>query len=285
MRMRISALLLALAATLVCAGAGLTDAGEVPTVTVYVDQQRYQISSAAATVGDLLKDLGIKLGDLDRTDPSPKHALTDGAVIRVSRVTCRRVIEEAKLEAKTILLPVTGRPTGFTQILHEGKDGRVRRTLEIWEKDGQVSRREVIAEKVLQPVLDRVVMRSVPKNSSRGAGGYVKPRRMRATAYDPSPRCCGPRATGRTACGTKACKGVVAVDPRVIPFGTRLYIPGYGFAVAEDKGSAIKGDRIDLCFDSYDEAVHYGCRIVDVYILPPSVRIGRFELEESRTVK
>ncbi len=65
----------------------------------------------------------------------------------------------------------------------------------------------------------------------------------------------------------KAQKGVVAVDTRFIPLGTRLYIPGYGLAVAADRGSAIKGNRIDLCFNTYAEAVRFGRRIVEVYIL------------------
>ncbi|MFS8542968.1 MAG: 3D domain-containing protein, partial [Limnochordales bacterium] len=61
--------------------------------------------------------------------------------------------------------------------------------------------------------------------------------------------------------------GVVAVDPGVIPLGTRVYIPGYGIALAADVGSAIRGHRIDLAFDTYREALHYGRRWVKVYIL------------------
>ncbi len=57
------------------------------------------------------------------------------------------------------------------------------------------------------------------------------------------------------------------VDDRVIPMGTRLYIPGYGFAVAADRGSAIKGNRIDLCFNTYAEAKRWGRRKIKVYLL------------------
>ena len=62
-------------------------------------------------------------------------------------------------------------------------------------------------------------------------------------------------------------RGVVAVDPSVIPLGTRLYIPGYGMAVAADTGGAIVGDRIDLCMESYGEAMDFGRRTIKVYIL------------------
>ena len=72
---------------------------------------------------------------------------------------------------------------------------------------------------------------------------------------------------GITATGTTAKKGVIAVDPSVIPLGTRVYIPGYGVAVAQDTGGAIKGNRIDVCYMTKNEAFSWGVRNVPVYIL------------------
>ena len=65
----------------------------------------------------------------------------------------------------------------------------------------------------------------------------------------------------------KAGPGVVAVDPRVIPLRTRLYIENYGYAIAGDVGSAIKGNRIDLGFTTVDECMRFGRRKVIVYVL------------------
>ncbi|SDL48120.1 3D (Asp-Asp-Asp) domain-containing protein [Dendrosporobacter quercicolus] len=62
-------------------------------------------------------------------------------------------------------------------------------------------------------------------------------------------------------------KGLAAVDPAVIPLGTRLYIPGYGYAIADDVGSSIKGNKIDLAFDSRDEALQFGRQIITVYLV------------------
>src|SRR5699024_2317005 len=94
---------------------------------------------------------------------------------------------------------------------------------------------------------------------------------MTATAYDLSFQSTGKRpgdkSYGITASGTKAKVGTVAVDPNVIPLGTRLYVDGYGFCVAEDTGGAIKGNRIDLFFNSTSEARNFGRRQVKVYIL------------------
>jgi len=90
---------------------------------------------------------------------------------------------------------------------------------------------------------------------------------MIATAYDPGVRSCGAYADGYTSTGLNAGYGVVAVDPTVISLGKRLYIEGYGYAVAGDVGRAIKGLKIDLGFDSYREAINFGRRKVRVYIL------------------
>lgn len=96
------------------------------------------------------------------------------------------------------------------------------------------------------------------------------PRRFRlmnmvATAYCPK-GCCG-SSYGRTATGRKAEYGVIAVDPRVIPLGTTLYIDRYGFAIAADTGRKIKGLRIDLCFPTHREASRFGRKTVKVLLL------------------
>ena len=92
-----------------------------------------------------------------------------------------------------------------------------------------------------------------------GRGNAV---RVRATAYSPHEQ--GGR---RTASGTKVRRGIIAVDPNFIPLGTRVFIPGYGHAVAEDIGGSIKGNRIDIAFDTYEEAMAFGRQDVKIYIV------------------
>lgn len=70
-----------------------------------------------------------------------------------------------------------------------------------------------------------------------------------------------------TAIGLRTKKGIVAVDPKIIPLGTKLYIPGYGEALAADTGGWIKGNRIDLVFDSLEECYRYGRRKIKVYLV------------------
>ena len=80
------------------------------------------------------------------------------------------------------------------------------------------------------------------------------------SAYDPG-------NSHHTASGTLVRKGVIAVDPSFIPLGTRVYIPGYGEAVAEDIGWGIRGNRIDVAFDTHEEALAFGRRDLELYII------------------
>lgn len=86
---------------------------------------------------------------------------------------------------------------------------------------------------------------------------------MEATAYSAKQ----PGLSNYTASGDRAVRGVVAVDPRVIPLGTWVYVEGYGKALASDTGGAIKGNRIDLCFNDVPECYQFGRRNVNVYII------------------
>ena len=99
-----------------------------------------------------------------------------------------------------------------------------------------------------------------PVANGRHTGRFLM---MVATGYSPEE----PGLSDATASGLKAQHGVVAVDPRVIPLGTRVHVEGYGYAIAGDTGSAIKGMRIDLCFDRLEECNAYGKRTVRVEIL------------------
>ena len=87
-----------------------------------------------------------------------------------------------------------------------------------------------------------------------------------ATAYDDSPESQG-KWVGQTATGRKPQVGVIAVDPKVIPLGTELFVEGYGKCVAGDTGGAIKGRRLDLFFNTKSEVYNWGRKKVKVYKL------------------
>jgi len=100
---------------------------------------------------------------------------------------------------------------------------------------------------------------------------YTKVYSMVATAYTAGPESTGKspgmRGYGITASGMRVKPGVIAVDPRVIPLGTYVYVKGYGYSIAADTGGAIKGKRIDVYMKTLSEAYRWGRRTVNVYIL------------------
>ena len=112
--------------------------------------------------------------------------------------------------------------------------------------------REAAKEKALRDKAQR------EKAAKEGKVVYVS-----ATAYSPYDPGCG----HYTASGTRLRHGVIAVDPSFIPLGTRVYIPGYGEAVAEDTGGAIVGNIIDIAFDTHEEALAFGRQDFEIYIL------------------
>lgn len=104
-------------------------------------------------------------------------------------------------------------------------------------------------------------------NSLTGAPqNYSRVLDMTATAYGPGPLDNG-KWNNATYLGGTVRKGVAAVDPSVIPMGSKLWIEGYGEAIAEDQGSAIKGNRIDLAFNTRQEALDFGIQNKKIYIL------------------
>jgi len=92
-----------------------------------------------------------------------------------------------------------------------------------------------------------------------------EPLKMIATAYSRSEE--EGTADGITASGTIVRPGVVAVDPEVIPLGTKIIIEGMGTYVAEDTGGAIKGNRLDIYYESRKEAFEFGVQSVNVFVL------------------
>jgi 3D (Asp-Asp-Asp) domain-containing protein len=158
-------------------------------------------------------------------------------------------------------------PPGRVKKVQDGEPGTVTKTLEVTRVLNRVIKRRVLKE-VRNSGQDTIILMGRGGfQQSRGAFYRRAVKRMLATAYDPSPATIGRGATGRTYTGRIARFGVVAVDPRVIPLGTLLYVEGYGFAIAADIGSAIKGNRIDLCYASKRKADAYGSKYVRVHIL------------------
>jgi 3D (Asp-Asp-Asp) domain-containing protein len=160
------------------------------------------------------------------------------------------------------------------RVISAGRDGIRIVVLRLSRKAGGPITRRVIWSHVERAARPRVVaigagvrasLDAVSRRALAGFGIVAQAKLdMVATAYTPY---CSDGCGGYTATGLRAGPGRVAVDPSVIPLGTHLYIPGYGFAIAADTGGAIRGNRIDLGFASTDDALRFGRQTITVYTL------------------
>lgn len=179
---------------------------------------------------------------------------------------------ETRVVTKTIPAPINyefSRTVSAGRVKHvsQGKPGMLKTTYNVIFSNGRPVRKELVKEERVEPVAGLTLMGRSGYSASRGAYTRSRVLTMHASAYDPSPATIGPGATGLTKMGIPAGFGIVAVDRRTIPLGTRVFVEGYGYAIAADIGSAIKGNRIDLCFESRSTALRFGRRTVKVHIL------------------
>ncbi|HLD11692.1 MAG TPA: G5 domain-containing protein [Patescibacteria group bacterium] len=155
---------------------------------------------------------------------------------------------------------------GEETIIQEGKEGRLTQTILLtYYKDQLFSER--VIDQNLEPQQTKIIKQGTKVvirhlDTEYGRIAYTQKLRMWSTSYVPTCRGC----SGITALGYPAGYGIVAVDPSIIPLGKRVYVPGYGLALAGDKGGSIKGKKIDLGFDSL-ETGWWSARFTDVYIL------------------
>lgn len=239
-------------------------------LSITADGITRELSSPGPTVAAVLREAGVALGSHDEVIPGLEAAVQPGMAIRVVRITYGEATTREEIPHRVERRDDEGIPFGLARVLQRGKPGVQQVTYRVKYADGQEVAREPVGYQVVRQPVTEVV--AVGRASSISRGGQVirfrRAMEVTATAYYPGPESCGPNATGYTYTGMKAGRGIVAVDPRVIPLGTRLYVEGYGYGLAADIGGAIKGSKVDLCYDTLAEAWKWGKRRVIVYILP-----------------
>jgi 3D (Asp-Asp-Asp) domain-containing protein len=223
---------------------------------------------AATTVGEALKRMGVSVGAVDRIYPDPSSGLWPGMRITVERREMRTWTqrEAVAFPSQTVNDPTLQR--GLMLVRQSGRPGVRERT--VWEVRANERLVAVSSSswRVVQDPSPRIVAAGTrTMTADRGAFAGHEFMIMEATAYYPGPHNYGGGVGPRTAIGLLTQRGVVAVDPSIIRLGSHLYIEGYGYAVAGDTGGAIQGLRIDLCYNTYNEAIQFGRRPVKVYLL------------------
>jgi len=243
-------------------------------VTVEVDSVIVATRTRAATVGGALTEAGLALVGEDYSIPPPEAPLPADGRIQVVRVSEDVLVERTEIPYDTIYRPDAAMELDTQRIVQPGASGIAeRRTRVRYENGVEVSRVDE-PSRVVQPPADeliaygtRIVIRTV--QTPTGSLEYWRVIRMLATSYTPATSSKPPDAPnyGIASTGIPVEKGIVAVDPEVIPYFTRVYVPGYGQGLAADTGGAINGRRIDLGYSDDDLELWYSW--VDVYLLTP----------------
>ena len=236
------------------------------------------------TVAQALKSAGVKLGKEDLVTPSADTKVKDGLTIAVKRVTYRETRAAEEIPFTTVVKESTSVSQGASRIAQAGQNGLREAVYREKLIDGVVYERDTVSSGITkQPVAQiklvapKVVQAAKPKKAV-SSGGALKDKNGKTIRYSRyiSGICTAYTSNGgTTATGRKAKVGHIAVDPKVIPYGTRLYIASpngktvYGYAIAADAGGAMLSGRVlaDLYYDTESECRSFGVRNMRLYIL------------------
>lgn len=230
--------------------------------------------TAKPTVKDFLISQGVEPDSSVKTNVALDEKVTKSMTIAVTYTDEKTVEAEEVLAYNTKRIPNSNMTSGETKVIQKGEDGLVDRVYREYYENGDLIEKEVLKENIKVAAVDEIVEYGTKSRNRIAYGGTLVSRAneyrykdcltVTATAY-----CCGTT----TATGMRVRYGCVAVDPKVIPLGSRLYVEAadgswiYGTAVAADTGGAIKGNKIDLYVENYSDAIKFGRRTAKVYIL------------------
>lgn len=253
-------------------------------VNIIADGKVTALKTYKNTVGEALEISGIKLGPKDKLDDlTCDDRIMSGMEIHVVRVKEDQVKERIQIPFKTIIKENNSMDAGAERLVKQGKEGLREKVYKIVLENGkEVSRTLLKQITVLEPAA-RIIERGTVLSHKTARGEvfrYSKVINVRASAYSltfketgkkPGDKYFGITATGMDL--TKMQKGVIAVDPRVIPLGSKVYVEisgktrDYGYAIAADVGGGIKRDKIDLFFSDASITESWGRKKARVYIL------------------
>lgn len=242
------------------------------------------VRMSGGTVADALEEVGVTLDSDDKINVPLDQEINDGLDITVDRIAYQvfTLTETQKHAVKTDYTNTIAQ--GRTFIKRAGVDGSKTVTYRKTIENGKVIKTEVVTQKVNRKTVTEIRLQGMTRGTplspvpfkikldSKGQPVNYKAKYTgRATAYSSDRGYAGTR----TASGRKAQVGVVAVNPKLIPYGTRLYIVSpdgsyaYGYAIAGDTGRALASGRclVDLFFDHYEECLKFGAKRLNVYVI------------------
>lgn len=238
-------------------------------ILVTADGTEHKVYLLGGTVEDTLEKAGINLSELDETNHELDASIAPGMVIAVSRVMQETIVKKEAIPYQVIVKNDNTQDESQRRVVQQGMQGELQREYKLVYRDGFEISREFIGEKIAQKPVDHIVRAGTLKRklTSRGESvRYAFSRVFEVTAYT--------HTGNATRTGVMPEVGHVAVDPRVIPLNSTIYIDFSGrwdhldgFYKATDTGGVIKGDIVDIFLDTEEEAIRFGRRRARVYLV------------------
>ncbi len=248
-------------------------------VTIQVGDEVQTVMTAEDDVRSMFAVEGIQYDSDDKLSASLDDKIVNGQQITIVEVEKVVEVENQEIEFASEIKKDYNAYEGTKTVVQEGKPGEREITTEIVLENGEEVSREVVSDEVVKEPTKEIVAVGTLGKLTLSRGGeitYKQQFTMRATAYSLSYADTGKTPDhpgwGITYSGMYVKRdpsgySTVAVDPRVIPLGSKLYVEGYGYAIAADIGGAIKGNDIDLYFNTTNESNAYGVKHIKVYLL------------------
>lgn len=251
-------------------------------ILLRIDQRAIKTRSRAQTVGDALVEVGVGISGLDQVTPALDTLLKDDLEIAITRVQETIEVKEKIVPFETVFQPDPNLAIDTQQQATPGAEGITRQRYRVRYENGQEVSRTLEDTWVAQEPAQRIIAYGQliePQTITTPEGEqitYWRKIRMYASSYSAATAGVSTDESwyGRTYTGDPMRKGVVAVDPKIIPLRSKLFVSGYGYGDALDVGSAIRSRHIDLGYDN--DNLQLWNRWVDVYLLwppPPASQI------------
>ncbi len=262
-------------------------------------QNGYEMTALTSKtkVSDIIEENNIVLNENQKTIPDVNSEISAGQTIQITDksynevqiatisedgiettldqlldnyapITEKIVVEQVTIPYETVTKNTTNSSENTTsKVLQQGKDGLKEVTYKVKYQNNIEIEKTQISEVVIKEPVNKIVQvnkvtsrSSLPRTTSTTGGTTYK-----ITAYCSCSKCCG-KSTGRTASGTTATAGRTVAAPANFAFGTKLNIGGHIYTV-EDRGGAIKGNKIDIYVSSHSEALQWGVRYLPVNVV------------------
>ena len=241
-------------------------------ITLEIGDKIEKIKSSEKSVKGFLEEEGILLGKEDTVDPKIDTLLYKDMQIKVKRVMSYMYTESTNIDFNTQVNYDRTLPNTIRKTAREGITGESQLTLDYFYEDGIEVLRKIISENITTIPKDKMIVQGtypvMPITHDGAPVPYSSIVQVKCTAYHAI------NGIGKTYTysGKKAVRNpdgysTIAVDSSLIPMGTKLFVQGYGFAIAADTGSTIKGNIIDVFFDTVSEVNAWGVKYENLYIL------------------